>query len=962
MNTKLLVILLLGISIQSYAQTVSVKDTTFTTYPFSDPNPIPKCGANYPYFRYDTYATKPVARSWKMVILENKYLRVKIMPEIGGKIWSVYDKTSSHELFYDNDAIKFRDISLRGPWTSGGIEFNFGRIGHAPSCSFPVSYKTAKKTDGSASCYIGVLDMLTRTHWTIEISLPADKAWLEIHTFWHNGTETYQPYYSWMNAGVAASDDLKLIYPSAYSVGHDGSIDAFPINGGRNLANYNEQNYGEDKSFHPGGSQKGYFGVYWGNSGVGLMHLADRDQKLGRKFFSWAQSDQGNIWKELLTDGRSQYVEIQSGRLFNQNAPGSVHTPYKQILFTPYSTDEWTEYWFPFSHTGGAQAASLYGVLNIDKDNVIRLYSLQKLNGKLSALDTAGAVVASKAINLEPAHDLSWAIGSSIVPSKIVLDRGNAASKVTLWNSDTQITDRPNKAPEDYHWDTAPAQCIYGQYCTGMREFREAEVHADSALTIDKHYIPALNLKSMLLLRQGKFNDAYSYASKSLAIDEYDAQANYLSGLAAIALGKNYDALDRFELAAITSELRSAAYTQLSKLHFKMGNYEQSMIYAKRSLIGNAHNVSGLEMEYLNSVMAGKASVDIIKNIAKLDTLSHFVDFERFILGNLTADELASSIQEEFRYQNYLEAAIKYHQLGLDERAIRILDATPEDNVLVSLWKAYLKSDKSSISSAQRKDLDFVFPFRTESLVPLKWAIDNGGDWHCSYLLSMLESYLGNDSEAIKLVDNLSAPDYAPFYGYRAELTGSEQDIKKAISLDPQEWRYRKMLADCCLEKGRNEDAFSAIESFYKMHKDNFHIADVYVKTLIANKDYIGADKVLSSIVILPFEGQSESHQMYRDVKLHLAAAAADKGRYELALKRVEESRLWPHNLGVGKPYVTDTSEEEWLTAVILSKQHKSAEAEKYLSRLNDSDGHWHTLFTKATTSQDSITTLLDNR
>jgi hypothetical protein len=101
---------------------------------------------------------------------------------------------------------------------------------------------------------------------------------------------------------------------------------------------------------------------------------------------------------------------------------------------------------------------------------------------------------------------------------------------------------------------------------------------------------------------------------------------------------------------------------------------------------------------------------------------------------------------------------------------------------------------------------------------------------------------------------------------------------------------------------------------------------------------------------------------MYRDVKLHLAATAADKGRYELALKRVEESRLWPHNLGVGKPYVTDTSEEEWLTAVILSKQHKSAEAEKYLSRLNDSDGHWHTLFTKATTSQDSITTLLDNR
>ena len=90
-------------------------------------------GNIYPYYRFDTYAVTPVSQTWKMVVLENDFLRVKIFPEIGGKVWSVYDKTSGTELFYDNDAVKFRDIALRGPWTSGGIEFNYGIIGHAPS-------------------------------------------------------------------------------------------------------------------------------------------------------------------------------------------------------------------------------------------------------------------------------------------------------------------------------------------------------------------------------------------------------------------------------------------------------------------------------------------------------------------------------------------------------------------------------------------------------------------------------------------------------------------------------------------------------------------------------------------------------------------------------------------------------------------------------------------------------------
>lgn len=185
----------------------------YLTYPFSDPNPVPAFGKIYPYYRYDGFTDKSGKRSWKIIELENDFLKIKIFPEIGGKIWSVVDKTNGKELFYDNDVVKFRDISLRGPWTSGGIEFNYGVVGHAPSCSFPVDYITKENDDGSVSCFIGNLDLLTRTRWTVEINLPKDSGWFTTRSFWHNSTSGTQPYYNWVNTGVLAKDDLEFIYP-----------------------------------------------------------------------------------------------------------------------------------------------------------------------------------------------------------------------------------------------------------------------------------------------------------------------------------------------------------------------------------------------------------------------------------------------------------------------------------------------------------------------------------------------------------------------------------------------------------------------------------------------------------------------------------------------------------------------------------------------------------------------------
>ena len=157
--------------------TVREYKKTIRTYPFADPNPIAAFERIYPYFRYDRYTNQPVDREWTVVELENPYIRVQVLPEIGGKIWSAIEKATGRAFIYDNHVVKFRDVAMRGPWTSGGIEPNYGIIGHTPNVATPVDYVTATGGDGSARVTIGTLDLLTRTPWRLEIELPADKAY-----------------------------------------------------------------------------------------------------------------------------------------------------------------------------------------------------------------------------------------------------------------------------------------------------------------------------------------------------------------------------------------------------------------------------------------------------------------------------------------------------------------------------------------------------------------------------------------------------------------------------------------------------------------------------------------------------------------------------------------------------------------------------------------------------------------
>lgn len=261
--------------------TVREVRTVYKTYPFSDPNPIAVRGKIYPYFRYDGFTDRAEDKAWNVVVLENDYVAVTIMPEIGGKVWGATDKTTGLAYIYDNDVVKFRDISLRGPWTSGGIEFNYGVVGHSPTTLYPVDYLTRENADGSASCIIRMLDLLTRTTWSVDIRLPADGIWFETNSVWHNSSGVSQPYYSWANSGVSATEGLEFVYPGTMVVRHDGTIHDWPYDReyGKDLSKWRENNFLWSKSYHIVGTRDKYFGTWWADRNFGMMHL----QRAGRQ-------------------------------------------------------------------------------------------------------------------------------------------------------------------------------------------------------------------------------------------------------------------------------------------------------------------------------------------------------------------------------------------------------------------------------------------------------------------------------------------------------------------------------------------------------------------------------------------------------------------------------------------------------------------------------------------------------
>ena len=943
----LTVCLLFGIFFNTIAQNnASIREyqKAITTYPFSDPNPIPITTNIYPYFRFDGFTDKPVQKQWKIVELQNDYIKLTILPQIGGKIWSAIEKSTGKPFIYENHVVKFRDIAMRGPWTSGGIEANYGIIGHTPNSVTPVNYIARKNDDGSVSCIISVFDMLTRTTWTMEVNLPKDKAYFTTKSFWHNSNNIEEPYYHWMNVGIKTKGNLQYIYSGTNYLGHEGEYGDWPINkrNGKDVSLYEHNNFGGYKSYHVYGKYTDFFGAYWKDDDFGMARYSNHDDKAGKKIWIWGLSQQGMIWEKLLTDTDGQYSEIQSGRLFNQTAEKSTFTPFKHKNFSPGATDTWTEYWYPVIHTKGFVAANNYGALNITvEEGWLKIYfnPVQTIDDAIE-IKQSEQVVYHKKVKLSPLQLFVDSVKADAIGNNITVTLGGT-KLVYQSNPDANTLSRPIASPSGFDWNSAYGLYLQGKEYLDEKMYALAEAKLKSALDKEPNFIPALVNMAQLLYRNMRYNEALSFAKKALSINTNDGAANYYYGIINAQLGNMIDAKDGFDLASLSVEYRSAAYEQLSGIYLKEKNWDKASEYASKALDFNRYDITALQrkaiaMRYQHN---DTEALVVLNTILSFDPLNHFARFEKYLLNPSEENKLqfTTLIRDEQPFEVYLELAANYYQLGCLAECEKILTLSPQ-NSLVNYWRAFIENKTGkqySVTLANAKDLSpvFIFPFRFEDEEVLQWAIQQSNSWVPKCYLALLYRDRNRLEESKRLlIACANEPDLAPFYVARASTLNDGTDIvdlKRAITLDKQGWRYHKALAEYYVNHHEYSNALTAIEPFYKTHTDNYIIGMLYAKILLYNERYAQCDKLLSQINILPFEGATIGRELYRETKLMLAIEQMKAKNYTKALVLVNDAKKWPRNLGVGKPYQENTDErlENWMAYLCYQKIGESNQA-----------------------------------
>jgi len=946
-------------------ETIPVK-----TYPYSDPNPLPSMAVNsmvspfYPWFVFDGYSDRALTKNWRVITLENDYISLSILPEVGGKVWGATEKSTGREFIYRNHVLKFRAIGIRGPWTSGGIEHNFGLdLGHAPWTSSAVDYITKAGKDGSVTCTVGGFDPASRTQWRVSIILPKDKAYFVTQSIWYNPSPLHDAYLSWENAGFKATRDLQFYFPGTYYIGHDGAVNPWPVDAnGRDLSLYSENNFGTSKSYHVSGLFTNWFGGYWHDDEFGFGHYAPYSDAPGKKIWIWSQARDGAIWEDLLTDSDGQYIEAQSGVKFNQASRESgFNSPFDQLSIRPYYTETKTEYWFPVKETKGIVEASPAGTLNIMRsgDSLhIRFCANSVINDSLKVVSREKAVY-SAFVRLNPMQVfrkvIPFAAGDS-QPVRVIL--GN---KLLVYTSDINEyrTLRPAKSA---HQDFSSAEFLYNlaEDEKAMRNYDKALEYYLACLKKEPDHGRALPAVAELYYRMAEYNEALKFASRALENDTYDGSANFISGVIHRKLGNLAQAEEFFSVAARTMEYRSGSFLEIAVIRMKNQDFINALAFAKKSLDYNRLNIPAHELLVTANRKLGRSqeAVNTANVLLETDPLNHHARFELYLShpDEANLESFRSGIRNELPYESYLELALGYVNLGLTGEAIRVLEKSPPYPV-VYYWLSYLhrnsnpEKSRSYLASAEEMSPFLVFPYRLETIPVLGWAGDQHENWKTTYYLGLIYWNIHRIDKARELFEQCGdAPDYAPFYIARAELFQNAQtpycypcnDYNRAVRLNPSEWRTWHYLTGFLQAERSFQLQLENAKKAYDRFPDNPVIGIDLAKALLNLQKYKECIKILNRVNILPQEGAQEGHVIYETAKLGMAVDYMDQGKFREALQAVYEAGKWPENLGAGMPYEPDTRFGDYVSAYCYSRIGDQKMSDSCFNRILDySRAHW---------------------
>ena len=898
-------------------------------------------GKIYPYPSTQEISRKKTDHTYRAVYLENKYIKVMILPELGGRIQRAYDKTNDYDFVYYNRVIKPALVGLTGPWISGGIEFNWPQH-HRPTTFMPVDYRIVDNTDGGKSLLIGDVDQMYGTKVLTRFTIYPDKAYIKITGQLYNRTPLPQTFLWWANPAVSVNDDTQSVFPpDVHSVYDHGKRDVsrFPIatgvyykhdySEGVDISRY--KNIPVPTSYMAEKSNYDFVGGYDYGKKAGLLHVADHHVSPGKKQWTWGCGDFGKAWDRNLTDEDGPYIELMTG-MFCDNQPDFA-------WLKPFEEKTFDQYFMPYKKIGYVKNATIHAMLNLEErdDGIyIAAYSTEKYDNAEIIIYVNGEEAVREKTVLSPVDIFEKTFKlkyENICNVKAVItDDGNTLVEYQPKDQGIPKLAEPARAAED------PDKIITNEelYLTAqhIEQYRHATYLPDpyylEGLKRDPGDIRINNAYGKLLLRRGLFSEAEKYFRKAIERltymhpNPYFSEPFYNLGVSCFYQEKYDDAYEAFYKASWTNEEQEMSFYYLSVIACRRGNYTDALGFVDKSLVKNSHSIKarGLRAMLLYKLGDEKAAEQMIKDNLELDTFDYVSRYAEILLH--PEDE---SLKEEYHrlsrdfYETGLRIARDEAECGFYEEAVSILDLCGSDMPLIHYYRGYYlgkTGDKEGMireyKAAESALPDYCFPNKLEDIHVLYSAIKENSDGAKAYY------YLGN-----LFYDKLQYDIAIDLWEKSAEIEDSYPTVLRNLAIAYYNKKHLPEKALEMLEKAfaldeKDARIFLELDQLYKKLNYSFddrlynyrnHIELIedrddlyteYVTVLNQAGKFEEAHKAITGHVFRTWEGaEGKITGQFKIALGELAKAAIREKKYSEGKKLLTEALSYPENLGEGR-------------------------------------------------------------
>jgi tetratricopeptide (TPR) repeat protein len=935
----------------------------------------------YPYALMDNLSSDKTDQQHRAVFLENEYIKLCLLPDIGGRLFYATDKTNNYEFFYRQHVIKPANIGMLGAWISGGIEWCVFHH-HRASSYLPVDYRLVENQDGSKTIWFGEIEPRHRMKWSIGLTLHPGRSYIETDVRMFNRTTHTHSILYWANVATHVNDDYQAIFPPSVQQGVYHAKNSFvhwPISDEvYNGKDYTGQidvsrwkNHPDPISIFAHDLQEDFMGGYDHGKDAGTVHVGNHHIVKGAKLWEWGPGDFGHMWDcEILTDEDGPYAEIMVGG-YSDNQPD-----YSWIK--PGEVKRLKQYWYPVRDLGGFKNANLDAAVNLEYngDGIIRiaLNTTRPFENCNVILWEHDRTIFEKQVNLGPGTPFSTEVkvekGSELTSFRIQLldqDQNELIAyqeKEREYEAGLPETVKPPGKPQEI-------EQIEELVLTGQRIMQfhnpgfNPEDYFKEALRRDPFHSLANLHMGNLSAKAGKFGESADYYRKSISriTRDYtrprDCEALYRLGSVLREQKRYDDAIDTLYRATWDQAFYAAAHSELAGISMIRGDYSGALDHLNRSLSMNAMDpeTHALQSAVLRQLGDAEGASIHAQRARTLDPLDHMAAYELLLVNKLNHTDFTSLLNDN--RENYLELATGYMNAGLFIEAMGVVELALNSECkavgsypILHYYAAYLNEklgDREAASrffaSASEASTDYAFPFRFETLEILDAALQHNPNdakaWY--YKGNILYDHQSAQAiacweNAVNLDPNLAIASRNLGWGsyrFHEDIEGAIGRYEQALAVkndDPRYYYELDVLYEMNNEKlGKRYDLFSANHQVVK-GRDDSYIREIGV--LLLHGDYDRAISYLTDHTFLRREGAEQLHDQFVDAHLLKGRELLHSGHTEEALEHFLLADTYPENQKIGR--ISDYQKEAqvyYYTGMAYMEMNQKGKAKSYFKK-----------------------------